>query len=356
MIIPLPFISPNSHLQDARNGTVATTGQENFHAHFVSIIDAILVPQPASKQASGDIQNKTDSSMACSGLEQCETAPNAPQSLGTVVPQTFVKDIAAAARPTIEAQQQEKANATVEPGATDNAPGRIDQITVIQVQPPIVQLPTEAHADKPSRPTETRALTSASANIVRAGQETSLKRQPTVEAVCSGKSAVPLAIEPAQLAFVGTLQNDMAIEVPALQEAPSPSLDMGDRDWIARLSQEIVKAHQGGNDISFRLAPQHLGTLDIGIRETGNGLVIEMRCSAPDAAAHISREEPRLIDELRQRGVPLAETSLQFGANGDSRNSRNGAVPRPVQPFPYVDQNAVQDQDRHQRRPAGRFA
>lgn len=135
-----------------------------------------------------------------------------------------------------------------------------------------------------------------------------------------------------------------------------PPLDMQNDAWVASLSKEILLAHENGAPLSFRLAPHFLGALQVGLTETANGLVIELRPSSAEAAAILAREEPRLAEELRQRGVSVSETNLQFGASSDGRNSRSGANLRPFQPLQFSDPHRVQDQNQHRTRPPGRFA
>ena len=138
-------------------------------------------------------------------------------------------------------------------------------------------------------------------------------------------------------------------------ERPLP--DLRSNDWAARLSQEILIARQSATpELTFRLTPRHLGTLEIGLADTPQGLLVELRPSNEEAKAIVAREEPQLIEELRQRGVAVAEPPLQSGASGDGRHSRNGAIPRPFLPFPETDRNTVQDQDQQHGQPIGRYA
>lgn len=138
-------------------------------------------------------------------------------------------------------------------------------------------------------------------------------------------------------------------------ERPLP--DLRSNDWAARLSHEILIARESAtSELTFRLTPRHLGTLEVGLADTPQGLLVELRPSSEEAKAIVAREEPRLIEELRQRGVAVADPALQSGASGDGRHSRNGAIPRPLLPFPETDRNTVQDQDQHHGQPTGRYA
>lgn len=136
-----------------------------------------------------------------------------------------------------------------------------------------------------------------------------------------------------------------------------PLLDLHSNDWAARLTHEILIARESAtSELTFRLTPRHLGTLEVGLAGTPQGLLVELRPSSEEARAIVAREEPRLIEELRQSGVAVADPALQSGASGDGRHSRNGAIPRPLLPFPETDRNTVQDQDQHHGQPTGRYA
>lgn len=203
---------------------------------------------------------------------------------------------------------------------------------------------------------------------------------PTLPAAAPATHALPIGFAPPKIAqpveakvapalppseattvsmsFETVLAPAMSTPPPAAKlEIATPVLDLQAGDWTARLSQEILPAREGAApELAFRLTPKHLGTLDVGLTETPTGLIIELKPSSEEAKAIIAREEPRLIEELRQRGVPVADPALQSGANGDGRHNRNGAIPRPFLPFPESDQKTVQDQDQHSGPRQGRFA
>ncbi|HMS19825.1 flagellar hook-length control protein FliK [uncultured Sphingorhabdus sp.] len=148
---------------------------------------------------------------------------------------------------------------------------------------------------------------------------------------------------------------ELAQKTKLQPERPLP--DLRSNDWAARLSQEILLARESAtSELTFRLTPRHLGTLEVGLADTPQGLLVELRPSNEEAKTIVAREEPRLIEELRQRGVAVADPTVQSGASGDGRHSRNGAIPRPFLPFPETDRNTVQDQDQPHGQPTGRYA
>lgn len=173
-------------------------------------------------------------------------------------------------------------------------------------------------------------------------------------------SDIPVAqpvSEPASVQTMNGVISTGSFSSAAPVEQPMRGLDISANDWTSRLSHEILAARDSTDpELSFRLTPKHLGTLDVGLSETSAGLVIELRPSSDEAKAIVAREEPRLFEELRQRGITVADASIQYGANGDSRHNRNGANPRVFLPFPEADRNSVQDQSQKNANPLGRFA
>ena len=175
--------------------------------------------------------------------------------------------------------------------------------------------------------------------------------KPAAEPLAPATIAGPLPFETVALSAVMELAQKMKLQPEA------PSLDLHSNDWAARLSHEILHARDSAaSELTFRLTPRHLGTLDVGLAETPYGLLVELRPSNEEAKAIIAREEPRLIEELRQRGVAVADPALQSGASGDGRHNRNGAIPRPFLSFPDPDRNSVEDRDRQGGQGQGRFA
>lgn len=212
---------------------------------------------------------------------------------------------------------------------------------------------------------------------------TEARQQPIVDASLAAPSPNRPAIDLATLQSAKPIETKIAADIPLAQpvsepasvqtmngailagsfssaapvEQPIRGLDISANDWTSRLSHEILAARDSTDpELSFRLTPKHLGTLDVGLTETPAGLVIELRPSSDEAIAIFAREEPRLIEELRQRGVAVADPALQSGASGDGRHSRNGAIPRPFLPFPETDRHPVQDHDQQHGPPTGRYA
>ncbi|WP_181883669.1 flagellar hook-length control protein FliK [Sphingorhabdus pulchriflava] len=145
-----------------------------------------------------------------------------------------------------------------------------------------------------------------------------------------------------------------AMEFPSL--SPTQALDLCHSGWFEQVARNIVDAKSKGGALMFRLMPPNLGSLEIQLTRHESGLAIEMRTSNENAAQIIASAEPRLTDELRQRGVTISESSVQSGASGDGRHARSAPNPEQLPPFRETEQISHPDEDQRDGRPADRFA
>ncbi len=133
-------------------------------------------------------------------------------------------------------------------------------------------------------------------------------------------------------------------------------LDMSNRDWTGIVAREMVQTRAVDGTLSFKLAPDHLGSLDVLLTKTLNGLTIELRTTSEAATQAILADQPRLLEELRQKGIMLADYSLRNGVSDDGRRHQSGANVVPYLPFNDADRQTVQDQDQARSPARGRFA
>jgi flagellar hook-length control protein FliK len=182
--------------------------------------------------------------------------------------------------------------------------------------------------------------------------------QPPLQAEArSAEHFAPATVTEALPFEASTLSAVIEVAQKTKLQPERPLPDLRSNEWATRLSHEILLARESANsELAFRLTPRHLGTVEVGLADTPQGLLVELRPSSEEAKAIVAREEPRLIEELRQRGVTVADPTLQSGASGDGRHSRNGAIPRPLLPFPEIDRNTVKDEDQQHGQPTGRYA
>lgn len=157
---------------------------------------------------------------------------------------------------------------------------------------------------------------------------------------------------------------DLQLLLPQISDVPATRsvsngimIDLARSDWITTFSRHVEAASGRSQEVSMRLAPAHLGVIEIAVTDTAKGLVIDLRPGSDDAAQIFAREEPRLLEELRQRGVSVAEYTLRNGVSDDGRRHHNGANAQAFLPYQHADRFAIEDQDRDgARAETGRFA
>lgn len=177
---------------------------------------------------------------------------------------------------------------------------------------PAATAPATARADQGTRPATPAMETIELAALAKTG---------AVETLPSG---VPLTPGTTSAAPVFDVQGMVSVGEQLLNLRDDPA-------WVADLAREIVRAQGKQDDIRFRLMPQHLGRLDVSIRQGEDGLAVSVTAETAAAQAIIAAAQPRLSDELRSQGVKLAggEPGLaQHGGgsphDGQERNPRHG--------------------------------
>ncbi|MBC6436510.1 hypothetical protein FM036_47580 [Nostoc sp. HG1] len=155
----------------------------------------------------------------------------------------------------------------------------------------------------------------------------------------------------------------VAFALPTTTPASGASLQIArnldlasDLAWLGNLAQEIVSAStltsSDRDTLSFRLLPQVMGQLDVSLSRLADGLQIEMSASTERATQIIAAEQPRLIEELRQSGLKMADTDPGSGQHPGSQ--RGHASPRGD--LPGTESYSRTATNEQETRPAGRFA
>ena len=88
-------------------------------------------------------------------------------------------------------------------------------------------------------------------------------------------------------------------------------LDIGSDDrWIAQLAADIAATKSDTGDLSFRLMPRHLGRLDVAMRQGDEGVTLKLDTQHEATATIVHAAQSRLVEDLRQQGVRVAETQV----------------------------------------------
>jgi flagellar hook-length control protein FliK len=359
---------------------VAPVGAASFDARLLQAISAQGTgAEPVIPQAESTSQTSTDQPAPpaiASILARSATKPSKTAGLGDDIASTCGTDHES------KTSEDRKADADTQPTTPpieQPKPQAVVPVPLAVPQPTVV-----ATMAAPSPKTSiTEAVPAEMPRVRQAAPDTTPSTAP-VEQRAEAPQTLPIrtllklqtvektaiAVEPAAAPDAKTSTIEMPV-VPAISTtsildvttnrgtepgATHRALDFSNRDWATRLSNEIIAAQRNDCELAFRLTPQHLGTLEVGLTETAQGMVVELQASKEEAAQIIARDEPRLVEELRQRGVTVAEVSLRNGAGDDGRNHRNGANPAPQPPLTMNGPHGQKDQDQQQARERGRLA
>jgi len=143
----------------------------------------------------------------------------------------------------------------------------------------------------------------AAAAPISSGKPVTEGARPAVE---TGASMAVLFSQPATNGTAPAA--DIARAAPVTERL----LDMGSDDqWIAQLAADIAATKSEGGDLSFRLMPRHLGRLDVAMTMEADGAVSMKLDTQHEATATIVQAaQPRLVEDLRQQGVRVADAQV----------------------------------------------
>ncbi|TSB01543.1 flagellar hook-length control protein FliK [Sphingorhabdus contaminans] len=102
-----------------------------------------------------------------------------------------------------------------------------------------------------------------------------------------------------------------------------------DGQWIDQLARDIVAVSGQDGKLRFGLSPSNLGQLEVSVETQQDGVNIQLQASTEAAARIFSAEQPKLIEELRQSGVRVANGDLlggqQMQGQRDQSHPQNSA-------------------------------
>jgi flagellar hook-length control protein FliK len=140
------------------------------------------------------------------------------------------------------------------------------------------------------------------------------------------------------------------------------TLDLSSDDvWIEQLARDIVAAKSDSGDISFRLMPRHLGRLDVAMRVEDGGVALRLDTQHEATAKIVTAAQVRLVDDLRQQGVRVAEAQVTCTPDETGRHSgqqgqgRASATPAAAHLIETATEAEPREEDRSTDR-RGRFA
>lgn len=99
--------------------------------------------------------------------------------------------------------------------------------------------------------------------------------------------------------------------LPTSSAALTGSLNLQDGNWTSQLGQDIAQLRQAGeNTLKIALAPEHLGQMEMELRQRSDGS-LELRMQADNAQARdlLLGQSAELRDKLQSQGMNLSHFS-----------------------------------------------
>ncbi|OHD03366.1 MAG: hypothetical protein A2885_06560 [Sphingopyxis sp. RIFCSPHIGHO2_01_FULL_65_24] len=164
----------------------------------------------------------------------------------------------------------------------------------------------------------------------------------------AASAAEPQAVRPAAEPSMTVLFAQPATQAGAVAEAAKPVviaervLDLTSDDaWIEQLASDIAATKSAANDVSFRLMPRHLGRLDVSMMMGDDGVSLKLDTQHEATATIVTAAQVRLVDDLRQQGVRVAETQVTHTPTDAGRQSQQGQGRSPAQDAAHLIETAT---------------
>lgn len=148
-----------------------------------------------------------------------------------------------------------------------------------------------------------------------------------------------------------------AAQAGGVAEAAKPAivaervLDLTSDDaWIEQLASDIAATKSASNDVSFRLMPRHLGRLDVSMMMGDEGMSLKLDTQHEATATIVSAAQVRLVDDLRQQGVRVADTQVTHTPTDAGRQSQQGQGRSPAQDAAHLIETATERDTRSETR------
>lgn len=97
-----------------------------------------------------------------------------------------------------------------------------------------------------------------------------------------------------------------------------------DTQWLDTLARDIAATAGKDGSMSFRLDPQHLGSLTVHITHGHDGASIRLSADTEAGRAMLTDAQPRLAAEARAQGLTLKETSVDLGGSNAGQSHHQG--------------------------------
>jgi hypothetical protein len=211
--------------------------------------------------------------------------------------------------------------------------------TFESVVPAAVALPVQPDVPRPARGTPVLPPLPASA-------PTAAPAPPAFPTMREAPSSPPPAEVQALVADAITSEPPAAPDQPAAPLAQSvaaapaqrtaqpdalqPQIDTTDPRWIDRMAQEIADLANGDGRARFRLNPETLGSMEITVRHTADGISVRFEVDNESTRALLAHTEQRLQAEARANGLRIADTQVDLAQQQNQRGGRERPAEQPL--------------------------
>lgn len=131
----------------------------------------------------------------------------------------------------------------------------------------------------------------------------------------------------------------LAAAAGGAQHAP---LDMAQHRWpeamIARI--EMLRDMADANDMSIRLAPDALGTIDVSLKRDGDAVQVQLTAEHAQTRQLLAEAQPKLAELAAERGVKLQHAGTDAGGG-----ERRAPAPPPAADLPAAPPSATRATD-----------
>ena len=189
-------------------------------------------------------------------------------------------------------------------------------VAVIANATPTADKPLTGKATKPAAPAATqRPADPALAATAAVKPAEAAAPQPSTAVTIEPRATKP-AIDAGASMTVIFAQPDLQGAAPLAEAAKAAPIaerildTASDDQWIAQLAADIAATKSDKGELSFRLMPHHLGRLDVSMLAGDEGVTLRLDTQHEATATLVQSAQPRLVEDLRQQGVRVAETQV----------------------------------------------
>lgn len=122
-----------------------------------------------------------------------------------------------------------------------------------------------------------------------------------------------------------------SLPTESMRRSEVPTLDLFKNTlWLDTLARDIAASFAGDGKLQFRLVPDFLGTLDIGLVQENDRVDIHLETSTEAAGRIIAAEHPKLLNELHQSGLKIGSFEMNGGQQSNAQRQQHQPPARTV--------------------------